>query len=106
MHISGQHESAHINNQAFSNARPPANFYKRTLTVVSYATACAIVVLAVAYWPAYAGSLLTKNKCTPGESDFRVGCFKSHPQSGSTLRRIIRGTVECGADAIGCDWWQ
>ena len=65
MHISGQHESAHINNQAFSNARPPANFYKRTLTVVSYATACAIVVLAVAYWPAYAGSLLTKINVLP-----------------------------------------
>jgi hypothetical protein len=66
MHRSGQHEPArHIRHQAFRNVRPRVSFYKKTLTVVSYAIACAIVVLAVAYWPAYAGSLLTKINVLP-----------------------------------------
>ncbi len=64
MHRSGQHETArHIRHQAFENARPRASFYKKTLIVVSYATACAIV--GTAYWPASAGNILTKLNVLP-----------------------------------------
>jgi hypothetical protein len=57
MRKSGQHESAQ---QVFRNARARANFYKKTLAVVSYTTACTIVALAMAYWPVAAGNILTK----------------------------------------------
>jgi hypothetical protein len=66
MHRSGQHESArHNRNQAFENARPRASFYKKNLITISYATACAIVAFAMAYWPASAGDTLTKINVLP-----------------------------------------
>ena len=66
MHRSGQHESARrIRHQAFRNAGPRTSFYKKTLIVVSYATACAIVVLGMAYWPASAGNILAKLNVLP-----------------------------------------
>jgi hypothetical protein len=61
MHTSGQHESSrHISHQAFRNPGLLASFYKKTLIIVSYTTACAVVALAMAYWPASAGNILTK----------------------------------------------
>jgi hypothetical protein len=45
--------------------RPLASFHKKPLIIVSYATACAIVVLGMAYWPASAGSVLTKLNVLP-----------------------------------------
>jgi hypothetical protein len=66
MHRSGQHEPArHIGHRAFRNARPRASFYKVTLIAVSYATACAIVALAMAYRPASADNILTKLNVLP-----------------------------------------
>ncbi len=66
MRRSGQHESArHISHQAFRNARPKASFYKKTLIAISYATACTIVALAMAHWPASAGNILTKIDVLP-----------------------------------------
>ena len=61
MHRSGQHESArHIETQTYRNARARASSYKKTLIVVSYAAACAIVALGMVYWPASADNILTK----------------------------------------------
>jgi hypothetical protein len=61
MHTTGQHESSrHISHQAFRNPGLLASFCKRTLIIVSYATACAVVPLAMAYWPASAGNVLTE----------------------------------------------
>jgi hypothetical protein len=66
MHRNGQHESApHIGDKTFRNAGPRASFYKETLIIVSYATACAIIALALAYWPDSAGNTLTKLNILP-----------------------------------------
>ena len=66
MHKSGQHEAArHISNQPFISARPQTSFCKKALIFVSYATACAIVALVMAYWPASAGNILTKINVLP-----------------------------------------
>jgi hypothetical protein len=66
MRRSGQYESArHISHQAFRDARPKASFYKKALIAISYATACAIVALAMAHWPASAGNILTKINVLP-----------------------------------------
>jgi hypothetical protein len=66
MHTSGQHESSrHISHQAFRNPGLLASFYKKTLIIVSYTTACAVVALAMAYWPASAGNILTKLNVLP-----------------------------------------
>jgi hypothetical protein len=61
MHRSGQHESA----RNIRNSRPRTSFYKKTLIVVSYVTACAIVALGMTYWPASAGNILTKLNVLP-----------------------------------------
>jgi hypothetical protein len=61
-----QHESApHIGDKAFKNPGPLASLYKKTLIIVSYAAACAIVALGMAYWPASAGNILTKLNTLP-----------------------------------------
>jgi hypothetical protein len=66
MHRSRPHETGrNISHEAFRNARPRTSFFKKTLIVVSYATACAVVALAVAYWPASAGNILTKINVLP-----------------------------------------
>jgi hypothetical protein len=66
MRRSGKHEAArHIRNQLLKSARPRASFYKKTLIVVSYAAACAIVALGMAFWPASAGNILTKLNVLP-----------------------------------------
>jgi hypothetical protein len=66
VHRNGQHQTArHIEHRAFRNFRPRASFYKKTLIIVSYATACAVVALAMAYWPASAGNILTKLNVLP-----------------------------------------
>jgi hypothetical protein len=66
MHRSGQLESArHIRDQASRNPGPLASFYKKTVIVVSYATACAIIALAMAYWPVSAANILAKINVLP-----------------------------------------
>lgn len=66
MHRSGQRESArHIRHQAFRTAGSRTSFYKKTLIVVSYATACAIGALGMAYWPASADNILAKLNVPP-----------------------------------------
>ena len=58
MHTSDE-MARNISSRAFKNARPRASFYKMALCVVSYAVACGIVALAMAYFPASAGNNLT-----------------------------------------------
>jgi hypothetical protein len=66
MHRSAPHERGrHISHQGSRNARPRTSFYKKTLIVISYATACAIVALAMAYSPVSAGNILAKINALP-----------------------------------------
>jgi hypothetical protein len=66
MHRNGQHESGrNISHQAFRNASPKTNFYKKILIAASYATTCAVVALGMAYWPASAANILTKINVLP-----------------------------------------
>ncbi len=90
MHRNGQHESApHIGDRAFRNARPRTSFYKKTLIIVSYATACAIVALGMAYWPASAGNILTRPNVLPAHltsaSDVSNQIHKAERFSGASF---------------------
>jgi hypothetical protein len=107
MHKSGQHESArHISHHLFRNARARANFYKKTLTVVSYTTACAIVALAMAYWPASAGDILTKLNVLPAHltsaSDVSNRIHKADRLSGMSFGERWRA-VPMPSAVIGSD---
>ena len=64
MHRNGQHEWA-SHTDIFRNPRPLASFYDKILVIVSYATACAIVALAIAYWSVPAGNIPTKLNVLP-----------------------------------------
>ena len=75
MHRSGPHERGrHISHQGSRNARPRTSFYKETLIAISYATACAIVALAMAYSPVSAGNILAK-----------INALPVHPVSASNI---------------------
>jgi hypothetical protein len=107
MRKSGQHEPArHISHQVFRNARARANFYKKALTVVSYTTACAIVALAMAYWPASAGNILTKLNVLPAHltsaSDVSNRIHKADRLSGMSFGERWRA-VPTPSAVIGGD---
>ena len=98
MHRNGQHESAphipHIGDQAFRNRRPRASFYKKALTVVSYATACAVVALGMTYWATSAGNALTKFNVLPAHltsaSDASNRVHKADRLSGLSFEKRWR----------------
>ncbi len=66
MHGIGQHATTRpIRYQAFRNGRTQASFLKKTLIIFSYTIAYVIVAVAMAYWPAFAGNVLTKINLLP-----------------------------------------
>jgi len=66
MHRTGPHEKGrHISHQGSRNARPRTSFYKNTLIIISYATACAIVAVAMTYSPVSAANILAKINVLP-----------------------------------------
>jgi hypothetical protein len=66
VHRNGQDQTArHIEHRAIRNVRPRSSFYKKTLIPVSWAAACAIIALGMAYGPASAGNILTKLNVLP-----------------------------------------
>jgi hypothetical protein len=66
MHRTGPHEKGrHISHQGSRNARPRTSFYKNTLIIMSYATACAIVAVAMTYSPVSAANILAKINVLP-----------------------------------------
>jgi hypothetical protein len=66
MHRTGPHERGrHISRQGSRNARPRTSFYKKTLIIISYAIACAIVAVAMTYSPVSAGNILAKINVLP-----------------------------------------
>jgi hypothetical protein len=75
---SGPHERGrHISHQGSRNA-PQTSFFKKTLIVISYATACAIVALAMAYSPVSAGNILAK-----------IIALSVHPISASNISNRV-----------------
>ena len=107
MHRNGQHEwASHTGNDPFKNPRPLASFYDKILVIVSYATACAIVALAMAYWSVPAGNIPTKLNVLPAHlssvSDVSNRIHERDRLSGLSFEE----RWERGPDAIDCNWWR
>ncbi len=77
MYRIGQHVTTRpIRHQAFRNGRTQASFFKKTLIIFSYVIA--YVIVAMAYWPASAGNVLTK-----------INLFPAHLSSASGLSNRV-----------------
>ncbi len=90
MHRTGQHEIArHIRHRAFRNSTSRAILYKKPSAVVSRATACAVVLLAMAAWQASSGSILTQLHTGPwhltSAFDFSKPIHKSDRLPGTSF---------------------
>jgi hypothetical protein len=107
VHRNGQHQTArHIEHRAIRNVKPRSSFYKKTLIPVSWAAACAIIALGMAYGPASAGNILTKLNVLPAHlssvSDVSNRIHKADRLSGVSFEKRWRA-VPTPSAVIGGD---